>query len=215
MIQSCRSSSQKGCFFMKKILLSIYDTFSEFEITVATAMLRDSYQIVTVSESLNIIKGESGLQFVPHLMYQQVDPSEYEGIIIPGGDLIHVKDTYSLFDVTKTMHEQNKLTAAICSGPYVLARAGVLEGKPYTVTLHHEQRNFLGCFEEELFRYDSVVKSGHVITAQGHAFVDFAITLAEQLGVLKNPQFVSEFYRGQRNRLMEQSERERRHDDRN
>ncbi|MEI2400987.1 DJ-1/PfpI family protein, partial [Paenibacillus phytohabitans] len=152
---------------MKKILLAIYDSFSEFEITVATAMLRGTYQIVTVADSLKTITGESGLQFVPHLMYQQVDPKEYEAILIPGGDLINIKDTEELFQLTNILYQQNKLTAAICSGTYVLARAGVLGDKPYTVTLHQEQRNFLGCFEEEKFRYEPVVKSGTIITAQG------------------------------------------------
>ncbi|WP_010676764.1 DJ-1/PfpI family protein [Bacillus timonensis] len=189
---------------MKKILLAIYDSFSEFEITVATASLRGAYQIVTAADSLKTITGESGLQFVPHVMFQQVDPTEYEGIIIPGGDLIHVKDTKELFDITKTLNDQHKLTAAICSGTYVLARAGVLEGKPYTVTLHQEQRNFLGCFEEENFQYESVVKSGNVITAQGHAYVEFALAIAEGLGALQHPEFTKEFYKGERNRLMEE-----------
>ncbi|MCC3357046.1 DJ-1/PfpI family protein [Bacillus sp. REN16] len=188
---------------MRKILLAIYDTFSEFEITVATAMLRGTHQVVTVADSLNTITGESGLQFVPHLMYQQVDPTEYEAIIIPGGDLIHVKDTKELFQITQNFYQHNKLTAAICSGAYVLARAGVLEDKPYTVTLHQEQRNFLGCFDEEKFRYEPVVKKGNVITAQGHAYVEFALVIAEQLGALSHPVFTREFYKGERNRLME------------
>lgn len=190
---------------MKKIVLAIYDSFSEFEITVATAMLRGAYQVVTVAESLKTVTGESGLQFVPHLMYQQVDPTEYEGMIIPGVDLINVKDTEELFQLAQHFHQQNKLTAAICSGTYVLARAGVLKGKPYTVTLHQEQRNFLGYFEEENFQYEPVVKSGNVITAQGHAYVDFAIAIAEFLGALNHPEFAKEFYKGQRNRLMEDS----------
>lgn len=127
---------------MKKILLVIYDSFSEFEITVATAMLRGTYEIVTVADSLKTVTGESGLQFAPHMMFQQVDVTEYEGIIIPGGDLINVKDVMELYDLTKTLNDHHKLTAAICSGTYVLAKAGVLEDKPYTVTLHQEQRNF-------------------------------------------------------------------------
>ncbi len=188
---------------MKKILLAIYDSFSEFEITVATAMMRGTHQIVTVADSLKTITGESGLQFVPHFMYQQLDPMEYEGIIIPGGDLINIKDTEELFQLTKIFYQHNKLTAAICSGTYVLARAGVLEDKPYTVTLHQEQRKFLGCFEEEHFRYEPVVETGNLITAQGHAYVEFALAIAEQLGALNHPEFTREFYKGERNRLME------------
>lgn len=188
---------------MKKVLLVIYDSFSEFEITVTTAMLRGTYQVVTVADTYGKITGESGLQFVPHLTYQDVDPTEYEGIIIPGGDLIHIKDIDEVFNLTKKMFELNKLTASICSGAYVLARAGVLQGKPYTVTLQQEQRKFLGCFEEENYHYKPLLKTDSVITAQGHAYVDFALAIAEHLRAVSNADYVQEFYKGKRNRLME------------
>lgn len=32
---------------MKKILLFVYPTFAEFEITVATALLKNNYEIIT------------------------------------------------------------------------------------------------------------------------------------------------------------------------
>ena len=47
---------------------------------------------------------------------------EYEGIIIPGGDAIHMKDAAGLFSVIRQFHEQEKLVAAICAGPYALAK---------------------------------------------------------------------------------------------
>ncbi|WP_449537728.1 DJ-1/PfpI family protein [Ferdinandcohnia sp. Marseille-Q9671] len=189
---------------MKKIVLVMYDSFSEFEITVATAMLKSSFQIKTVAETRQMITGESGLQFMPHLTFSEVDPSEYEGIIIPGGDLIHIKDSHRLYQLTKELHDLKKLTAAICSGTYVLARAGILEDKPYTVTLHQKQREFLGCFKEEYFHYEPVVKAHSVITAQGHAYVEFALAIADHLNTIKDPDYVREFYKGQRNRLMEE-----------
>ncbi|MFT4415779.1 DJ-1/PfpI family protein [Fredinandcohnia humi] len=188
---------------MKKVLLVIYNSFSEFEITVATAMLRSSYQVVTISDTYEKVTGESGLQFVPHLTYKDVDPAEYEAIIIPGGDLFNIKDTEELYELTKTFHDMNKLLASICSGTYVLARAGVLQGNPYTVTLQKEQRKFLGCFEEECFHYEPVVKWDKVITAQGHAYVDFGLAIAEHLDAISNKEFIREFYNGTRNRLME------------
>jgi 4-methyl-5(b-hydroxyethyl)-thiazole monophosphate biosynthesis len=44
--------------------------------------------------------------------------------------------------------------AAICSGAYVLARAGVLKDNLYTVTLNKDQRDFLGCFNEDNYTYE-------------------------------------------------------------
>ncbi len=47
---------------MKKILLFVYPTFAEFEITVATALLKNKYEIITVSLTKELIISETGLQ---------------------------------------------------------------------------------------------------------------------------------------------------------
>jgi 4-methyl-5(b-hydroxyethyl)-thiazole monophosphate biosynthesis len=45
------------------------------------------------------------------------------------------------------------------------------------------------------------VKSKNIITAQGHAFVEFGLEIAKRLNVFKEE--YREFYSGIRNRLME------------
>lgn len=116
--------------------------------------------------------------------------------------MIHLKDSESLFSFVRELYNQGTLLAAICSGPYVLARSGLLEGREYTVTLTKQQREFLGCFDERGYRYASVVESGNIITAQGHAYVDFALRIGKRLGALKSST-VEEFYKGKSNPMME------------
>jgi 4-methyl-5(b-hydroxyethyl)-thiazole monophosphate biosynthesis len=185
----------------KKILLVVYPTFSEFEITVAIAILRTHFDILTASDSLNPVTSESSIRVLPHITFEEIETSEYEGIIIPGGDLYHIKDSDPLFRLVEKFYSQNKVVAAICSGAYVLARAGLLKDNLYTVTLNKEQRNFLGCFSEDNFTYETIVKSKNIITAQGHAFVEFGLEMAKRLNVYKDE--YREFYSGIRNRLME------------
>ena len=100
----------------EKILLFVYPTFAEFEITVATAMLKNKYEIITVSLTKELIISETGLQVQPHIELREVRVEEYEGIIIPGGDAIHMKEAEGLFSVIRQFHEQEKLVAAICAG---------------------------------------------------------------------------------------------------
>lgn len=190
---------------MKKILLYIYPTFSEFEITVATAVLKKRYELCTVASHNAQITGESGLQFLPHVTLDQVAVQDFAALIIPGGDLIHIVDDEALFGVVREFHSRNKLIAAICSGPFVLAKAGVLEGKNYTCTLAKHQRDFLGSFSEENYHYEKVVVSGNVLTAQGHAYVEFGLALLEQLEG-NVPIEIKDFYEGRKNTLMEQDE---------
>lgn len=185
----------------KQIVLVIYPTFSEFEITVTTAILKNHFEIVTAAPTLKPLVSESGLTILPHMTFEEIDTIQYDGIIISGGDLFHIKDCFALFNNVEAFDAQRKFVAAICSGPYVLARAGVLNDKEYTATLSKKQRDFLGTFNEEQYIYEKVVVHNNVITAQGHAYVEFGLQIAKWLGVYKDE--YEEFYSGRRNRLME------------
>jgi 4-methyl-5(b-hydroxyethyl)-thiazole monophosphate biosynthesis len=121
--------------------------------------------------------------------------------------LIHVKDSESLFSFVNDLYSQGKLLAAICSGPYVLARSGLLEKREYTVTLTKEQREFIGCFNESAFRYATIVEDDYVVTAQGHAYIDFGLCLGKRLGAIKSSA-VQSFYKGKSNPMMESTNTE-------
>ena len=80
-----------GVYFMKwlkgegyeKILLFVYPTFAEFEITVATALLKNKYEIITASLTKELIISETGLQVQPHIELSEVRVEEYEGLLFP------------------------------------------------------------------------------------------------------------------------------------
>jgi len=166
---------------VKRVGLLLFPGFSEFEVTVATSLLRSSHELVTVAPTDEAVTSEAGLSFLPHKTLGSIDPDELEALIVPGGDMVHLKDAEPLFSLVKAMSERGALLAAICSAPYLLARAGVLAGRPYTVTFTEAQRNFLSCFDETTFRYEPVVQNENVITAQGHAFVAFGLAVARHL----------------------------------
>ncbi len=82
---------------MKKIVLFVYPTFAEFEITVATALLRNKYEIITAGLTKELVISETGLQVQPHIELSEVRVDEYEGILIPGGEEVQLKDAKPLF----------------------------------------------------------------------------------------------------------------------
>jgi len=186
-----------------KALLLIFEGYCEFEISVAIAMLGTTHDLHTLAITDKPCRSESGLNTLPDLTIQQAVPEDYDVLVIPGGDLLPIAEAEELFEWVAQFAEQGKVIGAICSGGYVLAKSNVLQNRPYTVTLAEEQRNFLGCFMEENFRYEPVVIHDHIITAQGHAFVEFGIKLNELVRGVEPEQ--SEFYRGIRNAMMEKS----------
>ncbi|PEB52131.1 glutamine amidotransferase [Bacillus pseudomycoides] len=183
---------------MKKILLFIYPTFAEFEITVTTALLKGDYKIETVGLTKDMITAETGLQVQPHLELTEVRVEDYEAIIIPGGDVIHIKDSEQLFSIVRQFYKKEKLVAAICAGPFVLAAADLLKDVPYTVTMDYRK---LDCFPIENFIYKNVVSYKNIITAQGHAFVEFGLAIGEYFDVINEHRV--NFYRGNKNIMME------------
>lgn len=186
-----------------KALLFIFEGYCEFEIAVAISMLRSSHDLVTMAINAEPCKSEAGLHTIPDLTIQEAVPNSYDLLIIPGGDLKVVAEAGELFEWVARFAEQGKVIGAICSGAYILAKSNVLRDTPYTVTLSKEQRNFLGCFQEAMYAYQPVVASGNIVTAQGHAFVEFGIKLNQLVRDVRTEQI--EFYRGNRNAMMENS----------
>ncbi|MBS4196311.1 DJ-1/PfpI family protein [Lederbergia citri] len=188
----------------RKALLFIFEGYCEFEIAVAISMLRSTHDLYTFGLEKKAIKSEAGLTTLPDLTVNEIVINEYDVLIIPGGDLRPVVEFESnaLYEVTKQFVEARKITAAICSGVYVLAKAGVLSDAPYTVTLAKPQREFLGCFQEDYYCYQPTLKHKNILTAQGHAFVSFGIELNKMMSDVSEG--LIDFYSGRRNRMMEE-----------
>lgn len=146
-----------------------------------------------------LVISETGLQVKPHMELSEVRVDEYEGILIPGGEEVQLKDAKALFSIIHQFYEQEKLVAAICAGPYALAKAGLFKGISYTATIDYKK---IDCFPVENFVYKEVVQHSNIITAQGHAFVPFGIAIASYFGVTNEHNI--NFYSGKGNVMMEE-----------
>ena len=72
---------------------------------------------------------ERGHDFALNATFDDVDPGEYDGLVVPGGRAPEYLRTYDdVLDVVRHFFEAEKPVAALCHGPQILAAAGVLEG---------------------------------------------------------------------------------------
>lgn len=183
---------------MRKTLVLVFPGFSEFEITVAMAVLRQRAPAEMVSLDGDVVVSEAGLRVAPTRSIAQVPPEDYAGIILPGGeDLRPVMDDDRVLDLVRAFDVAGKPVAAICAGTIVAATAGLLEGRPYTTSLYRRFRDTLGCFLEEWFRRKPLVQAGNLITAQGFAFVEFGLCVGRALDAIGDLPAVAAYYRGQ------------------
>ncbi|MGM7683738.1 DJ-1/PfpI family protein [Cytobacillus sp. Hm23] len=186
----------------KKALLLLFEGYCEFEIASAISMLKSTHELHTFGLERTPCKSEAGLTTVPDFTIKDININNYDVLIIPGGDLKPIAEAHDLFEWVNHFVAKGKTTAAICSGVFILAKAQVLNHKPYTVTLSKVQRDFLGCFDEDYYRYQPTVRENNILTAQGHAYVDFAIELKKMIGEVSAETVA--FYQGKGNKLMEQ-----------
>jgi protein deglycase len=168
---------------MKKTAVLLYPQFSEYELSVALSILMQGNKpIVTVGLNEQPIKGESGLTCFPDTTIHDVCKHEIDSLLIPGcmdiGTLIHEQD---LFDFIKYVGSKETIIASISSSPYLLARAGLLKGRKYTIGLPFENLGEIGVFETENYSEKVVVQDGNIITARGRGFIQFGVCLGKAL----------------------------------
>ena len=64
---------------------------------------------------------------------QDVTPEDFAAVIIPGGYAPdHIRRTPEMIEFVKKMHEAGKVVAAICHAGWILASAGIVNGKKVT-----------------------------------------------------------------------------------
>ena len=106
--------------------------------------------------------------------------TDYDAIIFVGGPGAagYFNDPIAL-DLVKDFYEENKVVAAICIAPTILANAGVLKGKKATVW-PSESKNLKS--KGATYTSQPVTQDGRIITANGpDAAKDFAETIVQAL----------------------------------
>lgn len=176
---------------MNTILCYIYPDMADFEVVVALHRLRNAgkRRIITVAETKDAVVSQSGLRYVPDMTIREAADLDAEALIIPGGPINN--DQNAILPLIRRLDAQGKLLAAICFGPQFLGRAGVLDRHAFTTscTPEHITANRLADpFPRGNYVDRRAIRDGHVITAQGHAFVDFAIEICRYLNVYATPE---------------------------
>ena len=170
---------------MEKVLVFIYEEMADFEITFVTHLLGADAgkEIVTIAYEDKLIKSKSGVIYKPSRLIKDVLEEEVEGLIIPGGWNGEIRT--ELIELIQGLNAKGKLLGAICAGPRFLAKAGVLDNAKYTTSIaqwtekHVEQFKENDPFPRENFVFQRVIRDGNIVTAQGVAFVDFAIEVCD------------------------------------
>ncbi len=164
----------------KKLLMIVGDFGEDYEIMVPFQALQAVGHEVhavcpereageTVKTAIHDFRGdqtyleERGHNFELNATLSEIDPAEYDGLIVPGGRAPEYLRTYeAVLDAVRHFFEADKPVAALCHGPQILAAAGVLDG--YEATAYpalQAEVEAAGCSW-----VDGVVTDGNLVTGQ-------------------------------------------------
>ncbi|MFN4132938.1 MAG: DJ-1/PfpI family protein [Candidatus Hadarchaeales archaeon] len=167
---------------MKKALLIIApENFRDEELFHTKEELEAAGVKTTIASTKSKARGMLGRTATADLRLSEVKVEDYDAIIFVGGSgsSVYFNDSTAL-SIAKEAFAKNKIVAAICIAPVILANAGVLKGKSATV--------WNGEFMEKIvdggakFVGRTVVVDGNVVTANGpQAAREFGRTIAKLL----------------------------------
>ena len=178
---------------MGKTAVFIFDNMTDYEITFISHLLKADAgkDIITVSYDDRMIKSASGLLYKAGALVRDVSADELDGLIICGGWYGEVRG--ELVELIRNLNFQGKLLAGICgAGTFFLAVSGVLSNVSYTTPItcwtekHVSVFGSADPFPRENYVPARVVADKNIITAQGTAFIDFAVEICNWFGLFES-----------------------------
>ena len=159
----------------------VLDFSGPFEVlSVANRLAKLGWNIWLVAEEKSLVEARGVFQVKPHYSIQNVP--ELDVLIVVGG--VHsdeLRKTEVINWIRKTA-EKTQITASVCTGAFLLAEAGLLDG--LEVTTHWEdipdlQRNYPNLQVRKGIRW---IEQGKLFTAAGiSAGIDMSLELVARL----------------------------------
>ena len=142
-------------------------------------MRRAGIEVKTVGVTGAVVESSCNVKVTADLLPEDVDIDSAQAVVIPGGmpGVTNLEKSDFVKNSVLKAAENNKLVCAICAGPSLLGKLGLLNGKKAIAYPGFEQY-----LEGAEISSDYVVKDGNFITARGAGVsVDFGLEIVAAL----------------------------------
>jgi len=169
-----------------KIGFLVYEGVEEMDLVgpwevfgVAAEILSGAAELYTFGRSMDPVRGNHGLRLAPDVPFG--DAPDVDLLIVPGGRGRReaMKDPLTL----RFLRERKPITervASVCTGAFLLAEAGLLEGRE--ATTHPRFLEELRGYASVRVREERVVDAGDLLSAGGVACgIDLALHLVGRI----------------------------------
>ena len=157
-------------FKTTKILLFLTQGFEDLE-AIATldvfgwTQYREHLPKVSVTTAAfhKVVKSRFGITITPDLLYPEINPEDYQALVLPGGFHSHGFDEAydkKIYQLATKIHENGGYIATMCVGILPIADAGLLKGKEATTYSHSRYHDNIGRLQQAGAK---VVTDRHVV----------------------------------------------------
>ncbi|XMB86190.1 DJ-1/PfpI family protein [Mycoplasmatota bacterium WC44] len=160
-----------------KIALYLYDGYFETEICIP-ALLFSKEELFTLSSDQDVVKCKDGRRVLVDYTVSEVNPSEIDVLIIPGGTPIIKEDVLKLIT---DCEKHGTIIGSICGGVDYLAHAGVLSNRKYT-SYYEKEKTYEFLPTDGTLSYSMYETDKNVVTAKPAAYLEFALELYHLAG---------------------------------
>lgn len=175
----------------RKALVLSADKFEDMELYVPVFRLIEAgWHVDIAAPQKGKITGESNWYYImANKTIDEVDPEEYDALIIPGGSPdgapTTVRKNKKAVEIARSFFARHKPVAAICHGPYLLVSADLVRGRRLTSYwgdgVPEEIKQAGGIWED-----NEVVVDGNLVTSRWPMdLAAFTRELMSMIGKLK------------------------------
>ncbi|MGP4062651.1 type 1 glutamine amidotransferase domain-containing protein [Halobacillus litoralis] len=150
----------------KKVIALVSKDFEDLELWYPLLRLQEEGAVVhLVGEEAGVeYPGKYGVPATSDYAFNDVDPADYDGVLVPGGwspDKLRRYD--KVIEIIRHMDENRKPIGQICHAGWVLISAGILKGRKVTSTpgIKDDMTNAGATWYDE-----AVVQDEHLVSAR-------------------------------------------------
>jgi putative intracellular protease/amidase len=173
--------------------LFLFEGFADWEPAIVTAGLNtySDFEIRTFSIDGKSVKSMGNLTINPDLRLEDVNISDFDLIILPGGNKWEEGGNTEISQLIKNTFNNGKTIAAICAATTFLAKLGIYSHINHTSNgLDYLKKQVPGYAGDSRYINEPCVMDKNVITANGAAMIEFAYNIFERFGIMKNEELV-------------------------
>ena len=121
----------------KKVVVLVAEGFEDLEYWVTVMRLQEEgAEVISVGNDTEPVRGKNALEARADATAGDVDASELDGVVIPGGWAPDKLRRYKeITDLVRDVHERGKTVGIICHGGLVAISAGIVGGVSATGSL--------------------------------------------------------------------------------